>query len=85
MEAGTRRTRRRRRFRRRLRYLIPLVALAAIAAGIVLVIRGSSGRAELGVASSYVRAWAADDYGRMYSLLDPASRARTSEPRGWRP
>ncbi len=81
MEADARRPRRRRRFKRRLRFVIPLVVLAAVAAGIVLVIRGSSGRAELGVVTGYVHAWAAGDYGRMYSLLDPASRAHTSERR----
>ncbi|MBV9810054.1 MAG: hypothetical protein JO286_22945 [Solirubrobacterales bacterium] len=81
MEAGTRRPRRRRGVRWRLRFLIPLVALAAVAAGLVLVIRGSPGHAERNLVTGYVRAWAAGDYGRMYSLLDPASRARTSEPR----
>ena len=81
MQAETRRPRRRRRFHRRPRFLIGIVALAAVAAAVVLVIRGSSGRAERDVVTSYVRAWSAGDYGRMYSLLDPTSHARTSEAR----
>ncbi|MBV9335393.1 MAG: hypothetical protein JO243_05805 [Solirubrobacterales bacterium] len=81
MEAGTRRPPRRRRSKRGFRFLIPLVGLAAVVAGIVLVIRGSSGDAERKLVTSYVHAWAAGDYGRMYSLLDPASRAHASEPR----
>ena len=81
IEAGTGRRSRRRRFKHRLRFLVPIVALLAVAAAIVLVIRGSSGHPELTVATSYVRAWTAGDYARMYSLLDPVSRAHTTEAR----
>jgi penicillin-binding protein A len=58
--------------------VILVTVAAAIAAAVVLLIRGSS-HPERQLVTNYVRAWAADDYRKMYSLLDPASRAHTSE------
>jgi penicillin-binding protein A len=49
--------------------------------GVVLVTRASSARSERHLVTSYVRAWAAGDYGHMYALLDPPSRAAISESR----
>ncbi len=60
--------------RRRVRLLVPLVVVAAVAAGLVLVLRAGPGHAERQLVTSYVRAWAAGDYAKMYSLLSPASR-----------
>ncbi len=67
--------------RRRLRLIVPVAAVALIALGVVLVIRASSARSERRMVTNYVQAWAAGDYTRMYSLLDPASKAGTSEAR----
>jgi len=60
------------------RLVILVTVAAAVAAAVVLVIRGSSDP-ERQLVTSYVRAWAAGDYRKMYSLLDPASQARMSE------
>jgi peptidoglycan glycosyltransferase len=68
-------------WRRRLRLLVPVAVLVLIGVGVVLVIHAESGRSERKVVSNYVQAWAAGDYARMYSLLDPASQARMSEAR----
>ena len=80
MEGGRGR-RRRRRWRRRARLLIPLAVIAAAAAAVVIVLEGSAGHAERQLVTDYVQAWAARDYGRMYALLDPASRASISQGR----
>lgn len=61
--------------------MVLLVGLAAVAVAIVLVLRPGPGAAERQLATGYVRDWAAGDYPRMYSLLDPASRAHLSEAR----
>ena len=60
---------------------MPVVAVAVIALVVVLVIRSSSARSEHRLVTNYVQAWSADDYARMYSLLDPDSKAGMSEPR----
>jgi penicillin-binding protein A len=54
-------------------------AAALIVAAVVLVVSSSGGGAQRRVATSYVSDWARGDYPGMYSLLDPASRARISE------
>jgi hypothetical protein len=69
------RAHRRQRWRRR----IPLVALALVAFAVGLVIGASSGGAERQVVSEYVHAWARNDYGRMYALLDTRSRRRLNQ------
>ena len=80
--ARARRPRRRRRvWRRRLRLIVPVVAIAAIAIAVVLVIQALSGQSERPLVNNYVQAWSAGDYPRMYSLLDPASKAAMSEAR----
>jgi cell division protein FtsI/penicillin-binding protein 2 len=56
---------------------IAVVAAAAFAAGAVWAT--APGRAERHLVSTYVNAWARADYAKMYTLLDPASRRRTSE------
>jgi cell division protein FtsI/penicillin-binding protein 2 len=58
---------------------MPIGVIAAIAVGVVLVIRAESGRSEKRVVTNYVQAWAAGDYARMYSMLDPASKRSTTE------
>jgi penicillin-binding protein A len=63
----------------RLVVLVAVVAAAAVA--IVLVLRTGPGPAERQLVRNYVGDWAAGDYARMYSLLDPASRAHLSEAR----
>jgi penicillin-binding protein A len=62
-----------------MRLLIPVVVAAAVAAGVVLIIRASSGPAEPQLVTNYVHAWAVGDYRKMYSLLDPASKSHMSE------
>ena len=64
-----------------MRLLIPLAVVAGIAVAVVLVLRSGPGRAERQLVSSYVRAWATDDYHQMYSLLSPASQQTMSEGR----
>lgn len=66
-------------WRRRLRLLIPLAILAAAAVVFVLILRAGPGAAERQLVTSYVAAWAAGDYPKMYSLLDPASRQGMTE------
>jgi cell division protein FtsI/penicillin-binding protein 2 len=54
--------------------------VAAVAAFVGGAIVGSSpGRAERRLVTQYVQAWAHGDYRGMYALLDPNSRAHTSE------
>jgi penicillin-binding protein A len=60
---------------------VPVVAVALIALVVVLVIRSSSARSERRLVTNYVQAWSANDYTRMYSLLDPDSKAGMSETR----
>ena len=60
---------------------MPVVAIAAIAIAVVLVIQALSGQSERPLVNNYVQAWSAGDYPRMYSLLDPASKAAMSEAR----
>ena len=67
---------RRRRLRRHGLPLV-IVAVGALVAGI-LVGRNHSD-AVRGVVRNYVQAWAAHDYGRMYSLLDGASQAQLNQ------
>ena len=81
MEGTTRRPRRRRRRRRRLRLLIPLAVIAGIVVAVILILRGDPAAAERQLVTNYVHAWAAGDYHRMYSLLDPASQQTISETR----
>ncbi len=79
---GTAPVRRRRGRRRRLVTRAgPLIALAAAAFAAGAVWATEPGRAERRVVTRYVNAWQRDDYPEMYSLLDSASRATTSEPR----
>jgi cell division protein FtsI/penicillin-binding protein 2 len=60
--------------------LIPVaVVAAAVAAGVVLVIRSSSGHPDRKLVTAFVRAWSNGDYRQMYSLLDPASQQALSE------
>jgi penicillin-binding protein A len=81
MEGGARRRGRRSVRRRRFRLLIPLAVIAGVAVAVVLLLRPDPGAGERQLATSYVRAWAAGDYHRMYSLLDPASQSALSEGR----
>ena len=81
MEGTTGRPRRRRRRRRRLRLLIPLAVIAGIVVAVILILRGDPAAAERQLVTNYVHAWAAGDYHRMYSLLDPASQQSISETR----
>jgi len=57
------------------------MAVALIALAVVLVMRASSARSERRMVTNYVQSWSAGDYARMYSLLDPASKAGMSEAR----
>ena len=58
---------------------LAIVAIAASLAGVT--IATEPGRAERRVLARYVSAWAHEDFAQMYSLLDPASRRRTPEPK----
>ncbi len=71
------RPRRRRLFTRAL----PLVIVAAVAFAFGIVTATAPGRAERKLVTNYMTAWQHRDYTRMYSLLDPASKARISEGR----
>ena len=73
---GARRNLRRRRLLTR---GAPLVALAAIAFAIGIVMALAPGRDERRLVTQYVTAWTHADFGRMYGLLDAASRRHTSE------
>ena len=53
---------------------MPIGVIAAIAVGVVLVINAESARSERHLVTDYVQAWAAGNYGHMYTMLDPASR-----------
>jgi peptidoglycan glycosyltransferase len=64
-----------------MRLIVPLSVLAAVGVAVALIVRGSPGETERQLVSNYVHAWAAGDYSHMYSLLDPASRRRTTEAR----
>jgi peptidoglycan glycosyltransferase len=56
---------------------VVIVAAGALAAG--LIVGSGASDAARSVASSYVQAWAAQDYARMYSLLDGASQGQMSQ------
>ncbi len=58
---------------------MPIAVIAAVAIGVVLVMRAASASSERHVVTEYVTAWAAGDYSRMYSMLDPASKPSISE------
>jgi len=53
---------------------VPIAVVAAVAVGVVLVIRAASAGDERHVVTTYVQAWAAGDYGHMYTMLDQTSR-----------
>jgi penicillin-binding protein A len=57
----------------------PIGGIAVLAFAIGVVAATAPGRAERHLVTRYVDAWAKGDYPRMYSMLDSASRARTSE------
>lgn len=80
MAGGPRPVRRRMRRRRLLTRAVPIggLAVAAFAAGAVWAT--APGRAEHQLVTRYVQAWEHADYAQMYTLLDPASQRRTSEP-----
>jgi penicillin-binding protein A len=59
--------------------LVPIAVIAAVAIGVVLVMGASSARSERHLVTGYVTAWAASDYGHMYSMLDPASKQSITE------
>jgi penicillin-binding protein A len=63
-----------------MRLLMALVAGVAIAAAAVVVL-SSSGQAQEHLVTRYVDDWARGNYGGMYALLDPASRASMPESR----
>jgi len=54
------------------------IAVAAVALVVGLLLGGGPGRAERATAKRFATLWADGDYGRMYELLDPAARARTT-------
>jgi penicillin-binding protein A len=58
---------------------VPIGVIAAVAVGVVLVINAESAGSERHLVTDYVDAWAAGDYGHMYSMLDPASRRGITE------
>jgi penicillin-binding protein A len=60
---------------------IPILALAAAAFAVGAILATAPGRAERRTVTRYMSAWQENDYPTMYSLLDPASKQRTSEPR----
>jgi Penicillin binding protein transpeptidase domain/Penicillin-binding Protein dimerisation domain/NTF2-like N-terminal transpeptidase domain len=57
----------------------PIGGIAAFAFAVGVVAATAPARAERHLVTRYVSAWAKGDYPRMYSMLDSASRARTSE------
>jgi penicillin-binding protein A len=57
----------------------PIGGLAALAFAVGVVAATAPGRAEHRLVTRYVNAWAKGDYPQMYSMLDTASRASTSE------
>jgi hypothetical protein len=57
----------------------PIGGLAALAFAVGVVAATAPGRAERRLVTRYVDAWAKGDYAQMYTMLDPASRASTSE------
>lgn len=59
--------------------VLPLVLLAGGAFAFGIIAATAPGRAERKLVTNYVRAWAHRDYGRMYAMLDSASRARLSQ------
>jgi penicillin-binding protein A len=64
-----------------LRLIAPVAVVALIALGVVLLMRAASARSERHLVTNYVQAWSAGDYGRMYSMLDPASRQHITKTR----
>lgn len=71
--------RRKRRRRRLLTRGLPLLVIAALAFAGGLAVGSGPRHDEQQLVTRYVDAWARDDYHRMYSLLDPQSRARMTE------
>jgi penicillin-binding protein A len=67
--------------RRRWTRAAPLVLLAAVAFAAGTIVGARPGQAERAVVNAYIRAWARNDYARMYALLDSASRRQITEPR----
>ncbi len=53
---------------------MPIAVIAAIAVAVVLVMKAESARSERHLVTDYVQAWAAGNYGHMYTMLDQASR-----------
>ena len=53
---------------------MPIGVIAAIAVAVVLVMEAESARSERHLVTGYVQAWAAGNYGHMYTMLDQASR-----------
>ena len=60
---------------------MPVALAALVALGVVLLMRAASARSERHLVTGYVQAWSAGDYGRMYSMLDAASRQSITEAR----
>jgi peptidoglycan glycosyltransferase len=60
---------------------VPILAVAAGAFAVGAILASAPGRAERHTVTRYVTAWQQRDYPTMYSLLDPASKRHTSEPR----
>jgi cell division protein FtsI/penicillin-binding protein 2 len=58
---------------------IPLIAVAGAAFAFGVVTATGPGRAERDLVTHYVRAWASGNFPVMYSMLDSASSARTTE------
>jgi peptidoglycan glycosyltransferase len=61
--------------------LAPIAVIVLIAIAVVLVVQALSGQSERPLVTNYVQAWSAGNYARMYSLLDPESKAGMSEAR----
>jgi len=67
------------RNRRLWTHAAPIVGIAAVAFAVGIVVGRGPDRAEHKLVTDYLRAWAHQDYSRMYSMLDPASRARVTQ------
>jgi len=64
-----------------MRLIVPVAVIALAAFAVVLLMRAAAARSERHLVANYVHAWSAGDYGRMYSMLDPASRQSITEAR----
>jgi len=64
-----------------MRLIVPVAVIALAAFAVVLLMRAAAARSERHLVANYVHAWSAGDYGRMYSMLDPASRQSITETR----